>query len=99
MKDLQPRIDPHMNDTVTNVPDWLVFIKVLTRGVRSMAAGSICSAGISGKIEANGEINWDLILGLISINESAVSAECGCVTKNKNCPEEEDPRVVLIGLK
>lgn len=36
-----------MTDIVTNVPDWLVFIKVLTRGVRSMAAGSMCSAGNS----------------------------------------------------
>lgn len=96
MKDLRFRIDLHINDTVTNVPDWLVFIKVLTRGVRSMAAGSMCSAGISGKIKANGKINWDLILGLISINESAVSAECGCVTESKNDPEEVDPRVVLL---
>lgn len=96
MKDLRLRIDLHMNDTVTNVPDWLVFIKVLTRGVRSMAAGSMCSAGISGKIKANGKINWDLILGLISNSESAVSAEYSCVTENMNYPEEEDPRVVLI---
>lgn len=35
----------HYND----VPDWLEFIKVLTRGVRSMAAGSMCSAEISEK--------------------------------------------------
>lgn len=79
MKDLRLRIDPHVNDTVTNVPDWLVFIKVLTRGVRSMAAGSMCSAGISGKIKADGKVNGDLILVLISVMELAASAECGCV--------------------
>lgn len=35
--------------TVTTLPDWLEFIKVLTRAVRSMAAGSMDSAGNSGR--------------------------------------------------
>lgn len=35
--------------SVTNLPVELEFIKVLTRAVRSMAAGSMESAGNSGK--------------------------------------------------
>lgn len=48
-----------------NIPDCIEFINVLTKGVRSMAAGSMSSAGISGKAGHTVMLVLELILPLI----------------------------------
>lgn len=45
--------------TVTTLPDWLEFVKVLTRAVRSMAAESMDSAGNCGKMMIYSTFNLD----------------------------------------
>lgn len=59
-----------------------------------MAAGSMRSAGISGKYKQKSK-SIGPILVLISIMELAASAKCACITarhtkmtKSSNCPDE-----------
>lgn len=79
MKDLQPRIDPHMNDIMTTYPIGLYLLKYWRGGWGRWQLGWCALLGFLGN-KSRQESQWELIVVLISITELAASAECGCFT-------------------
>lgn len=79
MKDLQPRIDPHMNDIMTTYPIGLYLLKYWRAGWGRWQLGRCALLGFLGN-KSRQESQWELIVVLISITELAASAECGCFT-------------------
>lgn len=79
MKDLQPRIDPHMNDIMTTYPIGLYLLKYWRGGWGRWQLGRCALLGFLGN-KSRQESQWELIVVLISITELAASAECGCFT-------------------